>query len=201
MINNFDRLVESGIVTFDDPDLGYFIQLIKRKKENPDLNKSMKVVRSYLVSTEEEYFGKVKDSIIENCDHHNVRAYLRVNRRSLYKSHIRMIKYLSDLLMYEQHEKVFSAYDTVLGRFHDESSKKWVIDYDEEGEDTVDLFDMCEYIGILLQESGNDHHGIINTPNGKHIVTGAFNSKKFGDKYPTIDIHKDNMTILYSNLT
>lgn len=37
----------------------------------------------------------------------------------------------------------------------------------------------------------------IPTKNGYHIITKPFNLKQFKDKYPDIDVHKNNPTILY----
>lgn len=197
-IDNFQNLQDIGVVKFDDPDLMYFIQIIQRKKENPDLYKGQKVVRTYLIDNYRGYYGKVKDSIIKSCNLYNARAYIRVNRRSKRKTHIHMIKYLSDLLLYEQYDKVYSAHDTVLGRYSSEPEKKWIIDFDN------DILYQYEYamrkIHELLKLSGRSIYGEVNTPNGKHLITGAFNKKEFGEAYPNIDIHKDNMTILYSNV-
>jgi len=36
------------------------------------------------------------------------------------------------------------------------------------------------------------------TKSGVHIITRPFNLKKFKEKYPNVDVHKDNPTILYS---
>lgn len=203
MIDNFEKLVDLGVVKFIDPDLFYFIQIIKRKKDNPDLHKSEKVVRSYYVNNYSDYYGKVKDSIIRTCFENNARAYIRVNRRSYFKAHIRTIKYLAELLEYEQHSKVPTAYDTVLGRYSADPEKKWVIDIDFDDKiNKYDKFilDIETSIHTLLTESGNTFHGFVPTPNGQHIISGAFNLKKFRDSHPSIDIHKDNPTILYSNL-
>jgi|AntRauTorckE6833_2_1112554.scaffolds.fasta_scaffold00324_33 hypothetical protein len=207
MINNFEKLVERDVVHFSDPDLFYFVQLIKRKKENPNLKRSQKVIRSYYIDSYADYYGKLQDSIIRTCDENNARAYIRVNRRSYFKSHIEMIKYLAELLSYQQYTKVRTAYDTVLGRSQNEPNKKWIIDVDykdmEEKYETIEqgYLEIGDYIHTLLEESGNTMYGTVPTPNGLHIITGGFNSSKFAQEYPDIDIHKDNPTILYTNLT
>ena len=40
-------------------------------------------------------------------------------------------------------------------------------------------------------------YAYIPTKNGYHIITKPFNLKQFKDKYPDIDVHKNNPTILY----
>ena len=35
------------------------------------------------------------------------------------------------------------------------------------------------------------------TLHGKHLITSVFNVQKFSQKFPNIDIHKDNPTLLY----
>jgi hypothetical protein len=37
----------------------------------------------------------------------------------------------------------------------------------------------------------------IPTKSGIHIITRPFNLKNFKEKYPDVDVHKDNMVILY----
>ena len=50
-----------------EEDYFYFIQIIQRKKENPDLGSSNRVIRSYMIGSMEK-FDKHKDEIITMCE-------------------------------------------------------------------------------------------------------------------------------------
>ena len=62
MRNNFEQI--RNILKFED-DYFYFIQIIQRKKENPELGSSNRVIRSYNISSLEK-FDKDKDEIMIN---------------------------------------------------------------------------------------------------------------------------------------
>ena len=38
---------------------------------------------------------------------------------------------------------------------------------------------------------------IVPTAHGKHLICKPFNTAKFGQKYPEVDVHKNNPTLLY----
>ena len=48
-----------------------------------------------------------------------------------------------------------------------------------------------------IEPIGTKCIALIETKNGYHLITKPFNSKVFGEKYPEIEIHKNNPTILY----
>jgi len=51
----------------------------------------------------------------------------------------------------------------------------------------------------FIEPLGNKILAIIETKNGYHLITKPFNSQTFGEKYPEIEIHRNNPTILYVN--
>jgi hypothetical protein len=57
---------------------------------------------------------------------------------------------------------------------------------------------MRELILDLQRETGNEPMmEFIPTKGGVHIITRPFNLNKFKSRFPDIDVHKDNMIILY----
>ena len=60
MTNNFDQIRD--LLKFES-DYFYFIQIIQRKKENPELGANNRIIRSYNISSLEK-FDKYKDEII-----------------------------------------------------------------------------------------------------------------------------------------
>ena len=39
----------------------------------------------------------------------------------------------------------------------------------------------------------------VQTAHGMHLITTPFNTQKFGQQFPDIDVHKNNPTLLYFN--
>ena len=71
MINNFQAIRD--LLTFGDEDKFYFIQIFKRRKDNPDMKKDMVIIDNYFVY-ELEHFNGLEEKIIKQCI-----DWLRVN--------------------------------------------------------------------------------------------------------------------------
>ena len=198
MINNFDTI--RYLLDFTNLDTYYFIQILKRRKDNPDMENDMVVIDDIFIYNLPQ-FDKMKDNIIKTCDAHNARAYFRVNKRSLKKTAFQMLKRVTDLIISENYKAVKNAYSSVSGEFHGDDDKKWIVDIDyKDFEGTYALLNTIHTdIRMLQEETGREAMmGIIPTKNGYHLITRPFNLKAFMDRgYPKIDVHKDNPTILY----
>ena len=81
MIDNFDQIRK--ILKFED-DYFYFIQIIQRKKEHPELGSNNRIIRSYMISSEEKFDKNIME-IIHMCGAFNARAYIHLNRRKFSK--------------------------------------------------------------------------------------------------------------------
>ena len=77
IIDNFDAIKKQ--LTFDDITKYYFIQVVKRSKDNPDMKSYMQVLRSFYVFTEEDY-EHYKPVIKKLCKDNNARACIDFNR-------------------------------------------------------------------------------------------------------------------------
>jgi len=64
--------------------------------------------------------------------------------------------------------------------------------------ESISLEEISEEIKILQVKTKKEPMSFfVPTKNGYHLITRSFNMKVFSEKYPNIDVHKDNMTILY----
>ena len=80
--------------------------------------------------------------------------------------------------------------------------KRWVIDIDGI---SIDGFahepfyqEMRRYISELQNETGKEiEMNFIPTKVGFHIIASPFNLQKFKERYPEVDVHKKNPTLLY----
>lgn len=199
MKNNFDLVRK--MLDFGSSDTYYFLQILKRRKDNPDLGKDMKVIGDYFIYSMEQ-FNRMEDEIIQVCITHNARAYFRINKRSSKKTAMQMLKRVTDLIISENYKEVKNAFSSVSGEFHGDEDKKWIVDIDDVSIDTFnhskEQIEIRELIYNLQLETGKEPMmKFIPTKSGIHIITRPFNLKNFKEKYPDVDVHKDNMVILY----
>lgn len=71
IIDNFKQVEK--YLGFDNPNDFYFIQIIQRKKEVPELGSNNRLIRSYYINSVES-FNKYKDEIIKLCEVFNARV-------------------------------------------------------------------------------------------------------------------------------
>ena len=197
MIDNFEQI--RSMLKFED-DYFYFIQIIQRKKENPGLGSSNRIVRSYMISSEEK-FDKNGPEIVQMCEMFNARAYIHLNRRKWSKVALECLRHNAELIANSQYPSIKSSFETVIGRNNGESNetKTWIIDID------MDDYNVLNKIGTILNNIKpiEDDKWIetIPTKNGYHMITKPFNRAEF-NKYMQLqgdvpDIHTDNPTILF----
>ena len=198
MVNNFDQI--KSLLKFDSPDEFYFLQIFQRRKDNPDLKEPMRVIGDYYIYSIEQ-FEKMENHIIEMCTAKNARAYIRLNRRDAKKIGLQMLKRISEMLIQENYRSIKNAYPSVVGEFHSDKDKSWLIDIDYkdfEGK-TYQLSMIHEELETLQRQTGREPRmDKIPTKNGYHLITRPFNVNLFRKNWPQIiDVHKDNPTILF----
>lgn len=194
MVNNFKNIepyikeVEGGF---------YFVQIIKRKKDNPDSGlRSDKVIGEYLISNI-EYFRKKEKEIIDVCDKNNARASIRINRRSYEKVAYKMSRELPVLIEEKRFREVKSLFASMAGKYMDDPIKKWMLDIDDSDADDLNLgLELLDFV-TNAAPVGSKLIGFIPSKTGKHMITKPFDPRGFKDRFPTIGIHKDGPTNLY----
>jgi hypothetical protein len=192
MTNNFEQIKK--MLKFEK-DYFYFIQIIQRKKEIPELGSNNRIIRSYMISSLEK-LEKNEAEIIQMCEMFNARAYIHLNRRKWSKIALECLRHNAELIANGQHDGIKSSLETTIGRHNCEpkGEKTWIVDIDEKlPQYTMQVED---YINSLEPE-GLKVKSILPTKNGYHLITSPFNTQTFKEKYPNIDIHKDGCTILY----
>ena len=104
MINNLEHIIP--FLDFRTDDDFYHLQILKRKKEHPELGSNSRIIKTYYVTSVE----MLKDNMGEIkllCDFHNSRAYFNLNRRSFEKvaKHVHL-KIAHQILMNEDYRSV-----------------------------------------------------------------------------------------------
>jgi hypothetical protein len=199
-MNNTDIILP--LLNFSDPDKFYFVQIFKRRKDNPGMDKDVRVLENLTISSSED-FAKKMDRIIEICDRENARAYIRLNRRSKKKIALQTLSRIATMIAADQYD-VKNTYWSVVGEYASEEDKSWVFDIDWkdfEGRKAI-LGEIHSRIEELQIETGRQPRmDYIPTKNGRHLITRPFNIQKFtlflAAHKVRMDHHKDNPTILY----
>ena len=112
MINNFQAIRD--LLTFGDEDKFYFIQIYKRRKDNPDMKKDMVIIDNYFVY-ELEHFKGLEEKIIKQCIDNNARAYIRLNRRSAKQVALKTLGRIAKMIEDENYKHVKRAYLSCAG--------------------------------------------------------------------------------------
>ena len=130
----------------------------------------------------------------------NARAYISVNPSSYKKCAIKMFKDLADVVENGNYKGILSLPETVAGKYNaDGADKRWIVDLDG----IKDLDEIRPYIYFIMNEY-NEGRGktsgeitVVPTVNGSHLLVSPFDVREFKKKWPDIEIHKDNPTVLY----
>jgi hypothetical protein len=214
MIINNTELIKS-LLSFEDNNDFYFIQIVKRRKENPNMSNGSQTLKNFYVNSL-EYYDKMLPLIISFCDNENARAYIRLNRRNYENLSQKMLFCSIKYIMNKNFKSLPNAFDSVSGDFHNDPIKKWLIDVDNDdiemgahyvtdsnGEVKMvygesNLSKLCaDVMKLQLQTKNEPMLQFIPTKNGMHIITRPFNLQVFRKIYFKIAVHKDATTLLY----
>jgi len=196
MKDNFEQIEK--LLIFDSEDDFYHLQILKRKKENPELGSNSYVVRTYCIRSKEHLIEK-RAEITEMCNTHNARAYINLSPRSFEKIAFHTLKKISDIIMNKDYKEVRKAYESVCGTYGNGKHKRWVIDIDWVNfkDESIIQTKIVPLLAELQRETGVEPLlEYIPTKNGIHIITRPFNTSKFQYLYPNVDLHKNNPTLL-----
>ena len=193
MIDNFEQI--KGLLTFTDPKHFYFLQILKRKKENPGMKKDTSVIDNFFFYSAEDLV-KLKPKIVKLCEDNNARAYIRLNVCDSEVIALKTINIISKCSMDKDYRGAKSAYLSACGDSKlstGTSEKKWIIDVDTKDNEFV-----TSVIDHLLSIDRMIIHAKIETKSGFHIITGGFDPRLFTAKFPKVDIKSSNEpTVLY----
>ena len=196
MIDNFEEI--KSMLIFESDDDFYHLQILKRKKEHPDLGANSHVLKTYYISSL-AYLDLKKAEIINMCDFNNARACINLNRRSFEKIAFHVMRKVADQLMNRDFRSVRKAYESCCGANSNEPNKKWIVDIDTLEEDDLKIVKEVRNLVYSLQDELDrpSFSKLLKTRNGYHLIASPFRLDKFKKNFPNIEVHKDNPTILY----
>lgn len=187
-MNNFE--VIRSFLTFDNPDTLYYIQVLQRRKDIPDLSIACKKSRSYYIRCIED-FDNAKQSIINECEQKQARAYIDLNAKDVKKIALLALKKTAEHIYNNEYDAVRKVYDYACGNSTNLGQKLWLIDIDTQDENTINqvrtnLIQLNATIQIELPSK-----------TGLHIITHPFPSNMF-PKIENVDVLKHGLTVLYA---
>jgi hypothetical protein len=197
-INNLEKLKK--ILTFE-PNWFYEILIMKRRKDfgNEDMNKPVKIIKSYNITSIESLEYKM-DEIIKLCESLNARACINPQPYSFSKLGFKIME-VSLKMIQDGNNGYNGIVSEAIGDMTPEI-KRWVIDIDNIRANISDINRIKTVINDC-SPNGDNILLTVDTPNGIHLITRPFNLQTFityQDVYYKVDIKKNNPTILYCNI-
>ena len=193
MIDNIDLI--KPLLNFKEDGDFYMLYVFKRKKDQPEAessnHQSVRTVKSYCIESL-DHLDKRYEEIKHLCEVFKARAYIHVQRQNHRDVSLDMIATLAQKIKDNQHNQK-NLFDSVVGSIKT-YEKRWIVDIDSKDPD--DVFTAKLLINSLEPE-GDKIETTIPTKSGYHLITKRFDSLKFEEILPDIDIQRKNPTLLY----
>ena len=193
MIDNFGLI--KSLLTFPNDDIYYHLQILRRGKDHPELPAANRMIKAYFICSLES-LDYIEQEIKDLCEFFGARAYINLAPKSIKKTTMLQIKYLAQRAYEGDFKKIWKSWNTCAGEIKGEEPR-WVVDIDTPLEKMIYWWDIKKYINEECEPIGDKTIAIIPTKNGIHLITTPFNLQQFKEKYPDIDVHKNNPTLLY----
>ena len=193
-IDNFE-LIKPLLEFEQEEDEYYVIYILKRRKDNPEMEGDSKVIKDYYV-TSLKYLESKKEEIIQLCEVSNARAVINLNRKRYKDTAFVMLEKLALALSEEKYQGVRNLYRKSSGNAKIVGQKRWILDIDEKlPEERIKQF--CTFIHRLRPE-GKKEIALLPSKNGWHLITTPFDLKTFNEQEVfNFEVKRDNPTNLY----
>jgi hypothetical protein len=192
MVDNLKLILP--FLKFESADDFYYLQVLQRKKENPQIGSNSRVIKNYYINSE-EYLINHYDEIKKLCEVFNARASIRLNKRSYEEVGFKTMVNVANTMSNREYQFLKASYDRACGLGHNDDEKKWILDIDGIM-NYNEIFRMEE----IIEKAEPPHKKIIvyiPSKSGLHLITKPFDLREFTSHYPEIEVHKDNPTNLY----
>lgn len=197
MVNNF-KLIKDYL-HFQNERSFYFIQILKRKKENPDMKAYSIPIESFYIFSVEQ-FEKLEKRIIELCNMHNARAYIKMNCLDAQSVMLEQISLITQEIRKNNWKHMSKSLNSACGICgkQDGNEKLYLVDLDGINIDSEEYNNIVSTINNLQPINvTNKVYMSVPTKNGCHLLTTGFDMNIFKKTFKSIDIHSDGITLLY----
>ncbi len=200
MVNN--RSLIEPLLVFPSEDCFYFIQILQRKKDHKGEklagpNNNSRLIKAYYIKSLQQLEDQWKE-MVALAELFEARISINLNPRNFKKAAFHTLQKICDQMSNNVFDQVHKAYNHVLGEYHNEMDKRWIIDIDTQ--DPIEIAKIGDYIKVLQSRVTNKPYSILSlipSKSGVHIITNPFNLQDFVTMFPDIEVHKNNPTNLY----
>jgi hypothetical protein len=202
MVDNFEQIKK--LLKFTSDDDFYFVQVIQRKKDNPDIvkgsNNNNRLIKAYYIRSI-EHLDKYKDEMITLANLFNARVGINLNKRSFGRVTLTTLNKIVNQMMNGDYLNTHKAYNSACGIHNDREDRIWLLDIDSKEVSPIMLAFIeheCQpIIDSTLFPRPSKILAIIPSNSGYHVITKAFDTREFAQRYPEVEIHKNNPVNLY----
>ena len=156
-------------------------------------------IESFYVFSIEQY-EKLEKRIIELCNMHNARAYIKMNCLDAQSVMLEQISLITQEIRkgnWKHMSKTLNSACGVCGK-QDGNDKLYLIDLDGIDIGSDDYNDVVSTInGLQPTYVLRKVRMSVPTKNGCHLLTTGFDMNEFRKTFKSIDIHSDGITLLY----
>lgn len=202
-VNN--KEIIKPLLTFPKPgDSFYFVQILQRKKDHKGetlggSNNNSRLIKAYYITSLEKLEVHWEE-MVKLAELFNARVSINLNPRSFEKAGFQLLSKVAHQMENKDFYNIRKAYDSVLGNYHAEMDKRWIIDLDKEQlelKHDIKMFIHEEHTKLSNHDKVSRYTILGNVPSksGLHIITNPFNLAAW--KWPDVEIHKNNPTNLY----
>jgi len=193
MVNNFNKF-DWKFVEWEF----YFIQIIRRKKDNPGVaginwDNSARYIKEYSIYTREQLDKRI-DEMTSIANVMNARIYIHPARRSIESVTKTMALLMGEHIWLGKHNLSWLYRHACW--LNKGTEKRWVVDMDWDAQEEESLAQTKKFIQSLKWDA--EIILTLKTKNWAHIITTSFDLNEFKKRYPNIDVHKNNPTLLYT---
>ena len=201
VVDNFDAV--EGIMEFTTPNTFYWVQVIKRRKDNPGMHGNNICYGSFCFYNYESLL-RAKSELIKLSRTYNARVMFWINPRNIQELALPMMQLGLEYIKSKHYKSINRLFDHACGKYAQKGKNKLhIIDVDTRDPEVVNKICSC------LTSAGERNPDfeikkVLNTLHGFHILCNGFNPDLFKqlcviEKVDPVDIHEDNPTVLYFN--
>lgn len=200
MIDNKSLIIP--LLEFPHKDIFYYVSVLQRKKDHKGKalggsNNNSRLIKAYYITSVEKLEIHWEE-MVKLAEVFNARVSINLNPRNFQKAAFHVLQKIANQMSNGDFYGVRKAYDSVCGHYHAEMDKRWLVDIDEE--DVHRKHKIMEHIFQLHSQIENRPYKVLTelpSKSGVHIITNPFNLAQFSQKFPEIDVHKNNPTSIF----
>lgn len=191
------------LLKFEETTDFYMLQIIKRRKENPELQGNCKALRTIYITSVDQFMD-LEATLKAQAMQENARIYINLNVKSMKKAMGATLAEMAKRFTADDYHKPYRIFDACAGKLGAVRNPTWVIDIDWADALPSSSDDERQAFLATLMMKINSYHpvedkcvDIIPTVNGFHLITAPFNPQELSEEYPFLIVHKNNPTLLF----